>query len=255
MMIQKPFVLSGGGARGFAHVGVLKAMEEAGVYPAEIAATSAGSIIGAFVADGFSAEEIRELMLKKIGLSMLVQWDDFRSGFISLKNLGDFMRKNLRHRRLEDLPVPFYVAATNFIDGNQHIFKTGDIVDAVLAASSIPVLFLPMMINDTPFVDGGLSNNLPAEPFEGRKHEVIAVHVNAIPPFDEKSGMAQTLDRTLHLSFMHTVKKSAEGCLLYIEPPALHRFGIFDVHKLSEIYQTGYTYTTQILKDQIFIDP
>jgi hypothetical protein len=73
--------------------------------------------------------------------------------------------------------------------------------------------------------------------------------VNPIAPFNASSPMIQTLDRSFHLSFAHTVRQSAEGCLLFIEPTGLHRFGLFEVPKLPEIYAAGYTYTKQMLQD------
>ncbi len=247
-MTKTPFVLSGGGARGFAHLGVLKALEEAGIYPSEIAATSAGALVGAFIADGFRPEEIKELVLKNIGLGFLLDLKNFRSNLISLHKIGVFMRKNLRHTRIEDLPIPLHVTATNFLDGTQHIFTQGDLVDSTLAASSIPAIFAPAIIDNIPLVDGGLYNNLPVEPFAGRKNEVIAIHVNPIAPFDAKSSLVRTIDRALHLSFTHTIQTSADGCRWFIEPDDLGSFGLFDLHKLEDIYNIGYIYTTKYLK-------
>lgn len=244
------FVLSGGGARGFAHVGVLQALQEHGIRPDAISATSAGAIVGAFMADGYTPEEIRELLLKNIGLSILFHWDDLRSGVISLKKFGLFMRDNLRHKRIEDLPMPLFITATNFLDGRQQVFSQGDIADRVLAACSIPGIFAPQFIDGIPYVDGGLSNNLPAEPFEGLKHEVVAVHVNPIAPYEPSKSMVQTLDRTFHLSFTHTIRRSAAGCAMFIEPPTLHQFGLFEVQKLAAIHEIGYQYTKSLLAAQ-----
>ena len=159
------------------------------------------------------------------------------------------MRKNLRHKNLEDLPLPLFVSATNFIDGRQCIFSKGNIVDAVLAASSIPGLFQPVFIDEVPYVDGGLYNNLPVEPFQDEKQNVIAVYVNPIAPFNKTSSMAQTLDRSFHLSFAHTVRQSAEGCKMYIEPPELCQFGLFEVPKLAAIYTVGYEYARKMMGD------
>lgn len=243
------FVLSGGGARGFAHVGVLQAFQEQGIRPEAIAATSAGSIIGAFIADGFSPEEIREIIKKNVGLGILFKWDNLRTGVITLQKFGDFMRKNLRHKRLEDLPIPLFVTATNFIDGSQKIFSSGDIVDAVTAASSIPGLFSATTIDGIPYVDGGLCNNLPIEPFADCKEQVIAVHVNPIAPFSASTSMTQLLDRTFHISFVHMIRQSAAGCHLFVEPPELHQFALFDVPKLDAVYEVGYNYTKTLMAE------
>lgn len=242
------FVLSGGGVRGFAHVGVLQAMQEHGVQPSAISATSAGAIVGAFIADGFSPLEIKEMIQSNIGLSILFSWDNLRSGVISLKKFGDFMRKNLRHKNLEDLPMPLHITATNFISGNQQVFSSGDIVEKVMAASSIPGIFPAVFIDNIPYVDGGLSNNLPVEPFADHKHDVIAVHVNPIAPFSPTSNMVQTLDRTFHISFLHTIRQAADGCIMFVEPADLYQFGLFDVQKLNAVYEAGYSFTKTLLE-------
>lgn len=241
-------VLSGGGARGFAHVGVLQALEESGIYPSEIAATSAGSLIGAFIADGLSAGELKEMVLKNIHLGLLVDFSNIRSGIISLNKLGEFIGKNLRHQRIEDLPIPFYPTVTDMRDGSQVIFRSGAIVPVIVAASSIPGAFAPVMIDGVPYGDGGLFNNLPVEPFAERKGDVIAVHVNPVSLFDEQASFAKIVDRSIHLSFLKTIKAAADGCRLLIEPPGLSRFGMFDVHKLNDIYETSYQYTKDLLK-------
>lgn len=246
--IKTPMVLSGGGARGFAHVGVLQALEESGIFPSEIAATSAGALIGAFIADGFSAGELKAIVLKNIHLGLLVDFSNIRSGIISLNKIGEFIRKNLRHQRLEDLPIPFYPAVTDMRDGSQVIFRSGEIVPAILAASSIPGVFAPVMIDGAPYGDGGLYNNLPVEPLAERKGEIIAVHVNPVAPFEEQTSFAKIVDRSIHLSFLKTIKSAADGCRLLIEPPGLSQFGMFDVHKLNDIYETGYQYTKSLLK-------
>lgn len=244
-----PIVLSGGGARGFAHLGVLKALEEANIYPNAIAATSAGALVGAFVADGYSSDEIKALILGNVNIGFLFDFKNVRSNLVTLNKMGDFMRKHLRHTQIEDLPIPFYPTATNFKDGSQQIFKNGDIVEAALAACSLPAVFPPRILDNIPFVDGGLANNLPIEPFEHRKAKVIAIHVNPVAPFDPKKiTAAQVLERAFHLGFMHTIRASAHGCLLFIEPPGLYKYGLFDVHKFPEIYEAGYTYTKQLLK-------
>jgi NTE family protein len=245
-----PFVLSGGGARGFAHIGVLKALEEADIYPSEIVATSAGALLGVFIADGYKPDQVKQLILDNISIGYLFDFKSFFTGpgLISLNKLGEFIRANLKHQLLEELPIPFYPTATNYTDGSQVIFKTGSIIPAIIAASSIPAVFPPVMIDGIPFVDGGLYNNMPIEPFAHRKNEVIAVNVNPIAPYNPYSSLAETIDRAVVLSFTRNLMTDAAGCKMYIEPAGLHQFGIFDVGKLEEIYEAGYQYTKEMLK-------
>lgn len=205
--------------------------------------------MGCFIADGYSPDEVKELVLSNIHVGYLFDIKGFWSGpgIISLAKIGEFIRKNLRHQRIEELPMPFYPTATNNIDGRQHIFTYGDIVDAVLAASSIPAIFQPVVIDGVPFIDGGVYNNLPAEPFGDRIGEAIAINVNPIAPYDPASSISRTIERAVILSFSHHIQTIAHRCHLYVEPQELQYFGIFDVRKLSEIYEAGYQYTKQLL--------
>jgi len=244
--IKKYFVLSGGGCRGFAHLGIVKALQQKNIYPLEIAGTSAGSIAGAFLANGFTPDEIEEMFANKFHLN-LFGWNIFKPGLISMRNIREFLEKNLRYTKFEDLPIPLYVTATNFLDGSQKIFHQGNIIDAVIAASSIPVLFSPVVIDGIPYVDGGLSNNLPIEPFGDRKSEVVSVYVNPIKAYNPKEGSLETMDRAIHLSFRPTVRRSAEGCFLFIEPSGLSDYGVFDIHRVSEIVDAGYSFTKELL--------
>ncbi len=247
-MIEKCFVLSGGGCRGFAHLGVVKALQEFGISPCEISGTSAGAIAGVFLADGFSPNEIKEMFITQLKINMFpLNW--FKPGLVSMKNIEEFLQKNLRHTKFEELQIPLYVTATNFINGMQKVFHKGNIIESVLAACSIPVLFPSVVIDEIPYVDGGLSNNLPVEPFSGRKSEVVSVYVNPVKPFNPKEGTLEVMDRAIHLSFREIVSQSAEGCYLYIEPANLDKFDLFDIHKLSEIFEVGYNSTKTILQN------
>jgi len=88
------------------------------------------------------------------------------------------------------------------------------------------------------------------EPFGDQKKEVIGVYVNPIKSFNPKEGTMEVMDRSIHLSFRAMVKHSSEGCYLYIEPIELCKFGLFDMHKMTEIFEAGYNFTKQLLQDR-----
>jgi NTE family protein len=245
-MKKKFFVLSGGGCRGFAHLGAVKALQESGIYPSEISGTSSGAIAGAFLANGFSPDEIKDIFIKKMNLNMLTR-SQFKIGLISMKNIRILLQNNLRYKKFEDLPMPFYATATNFADGTQHIFNHGNIIDAIVASSSIPVVFPPVVIHGIPFVDGGLSNNLPVEPFSDKKKDVVCIHVNPIKSFTSGAGVFDIMDRAIHLSFREKVNRSSDGCFLFIEPKELAGYGLFDIQKIQEIVDIGYGFTKKLL--------
>jgi NTE family protein len=244
---NRPFVLSGGGARGFAHLGVLKAFEEKNIYPQAIAATSSGSIVAACLANGYSTDEVKEIFLKnKIAVSM--QWAGWRSGFLSLKKVEQLLKRVLRHLNFEDLEFPLFITATDFITGEQVVFERGPLLPAILAASSIPILFRPVEIDGVPYVDGGLSGNLPAEPLLQSYQSIVGVHVNPLAPYNVKNGFLSNVERILHLAIRENVLKNRHRCALFIEPAELAVYGVFDFKKFDAIYTAGLTYTREYLR-------
>lgn len=243
---QRPFVLSGGGARGIAHLGVLRAFAEAGITPSAISGTSAGALLGAFIACGLSPQEVDQILREEWRLQR-TRWKLLRGERLSQRRIGEFLRAYLPCRYFEDLRIPFYVSATDMEHGGQRIFSAGELIPPLLAASAVPVIFPPVMIDGTPYVDGGLSNNLPIEPFDDRRAEVIAVYVNPLPHYIAERTLRRTLDRTFHLSFREMVSRSAKGTHLYVEPPALADYGMFDLSRAAEIQAIGYTYTRKLL--------
>jgi NTE family protein len=244
--MKKCFVLSGGGCRGFAHLGAVKALQEHDIYPSEIAGTSAGALAGAFLANSFTPDEIKEMFVGKLKPNILA-WNGFKMGMVSMHKIKDFIQKNLRYTKFEDLPIPFYATATNFITGRQTIFNKGNIIDAIIAACSIPILFPPVYIDGIPYVDGGCSNNLPVEPFINRKNETICIYVNPIKLFNPKETPLDLMDRTLHLMHREMIGRAGSDCFLYIEPNELIKFGLFDINKIPDIFDIGYNYTNELL--------
>jgi NTE family protein len=244
-METRPYVLSGGGARGIAHLGVVKALTNAGISPSAISGTSAGALVGAFLAAGASPDAVLQLLLKDLQLATF-RLNALRGRLISSKRISDVLKANLPER-FEDLGIPLFVSATDLEKGGQRIFNTGELLLPLMAASAVPVVFPNVRIGGTAYVDGGLSNNLPIEPFNERRGEVIAVYVNPLPPYDPKRSLRRTLDRTFHLSFREMVARSAQGCHVFIEPPALAKYGMFDLGFAKEIFEVGYRYTSELL--------
>ncbi|MBS1546329.1 MAG: patatin-like phospholipase family protein [Bacteroidetes bacterium] len=242
-MQTAPFVLSGGGVRGAAHLGVLRAFGERGLRPEAISGTSAGALVGAMVADGRTPEEVLELVRAEVKRSIFV-----RRPALASKRIEAFLEKTLRHRRFEELPVPLFVAATDLEKGGQRIFHAGDLIPALMASCAIPVVFPPVLVDGTYCVDGGISNNLPVEPFQEDRGRVVCVHVNPLPPFvPGRRSMLRTMDRIWHLNFREMVVRSAHGCRLFVEPPELSRFNMFEMGKLDAIAEIGYNWALQVI--------
>jgi NTE family protein len=245
-MIKRPFVLSGGGARGFAHLGVVKALQERDIFPSAISGTSAGAIAGAFLANGFTPDETSEILAGKLTRKM-IGWNSLSLGFMSFKRVGEYIEKNLRYKTFEELPIPLFITATSFVDGRQKIFQKGSIIDALTASCAIPAIFPAFEIENIPYVDGGLANNLPIEPFNLHKKDIIAIHVNPIWDLNEKRGLRAIIERAFNLSFVGTVRQSARHCHMFIEPRDLIKFSLFDLNKADQIIKVGYEYGVNYL--------
>jgi NTE family protein len=245
-MERVPFVLSGGGARGIAHLGVLQAFAEVDIVPSTISGTSAGALIGAFIAAGLTSQEATALLREEWRLH-LTRWKVLRGEWLSQRRIGEFLNAYLPAKYFEDLKLPLYVSATDVEHGGQRIFSSGELLPPLLAACAVPLIFPPVMIDGTPYADGGLSNNLPIEPFDDRRAEVIAVYVNPLPHYTGQRTLRRTLDRTFHLSFREMVARSAKACRLFIEPTGLTEFGMFDLSQAAEIQRIGYEHTRSVL--------
>ncbi|MCB0736659.1 MAG: patatin-like phospholipase family protein [Bacteroidetes bacterium] len=247
---QNGLVLSGGGAKGFAHIGVLKALNEKGIYPDVISGTSAGAIIGALYADGYKPDEILDLFEGR-GLYSLIQIVLPQKGIFKMKDLLAILKKSLKARRIEDLKIKMYICTTNFTTGRVRYFYEGPIIRPIVASASIPVLFQPVEIGDELYVDGGLFANLPTEPLEGRCDRLIGVHVNPFGLFHKKQeNLTGIIERVFQLGTRSNMLATVNECDWFIEPPALKEYGLLNVKKRMEMYHIAYEYTLEFLENK-----
>ncbi len=235
-------VLSGGGARGIAHIGVLKALEELGIKPDVISGTSAGAAIGAFYAAGYSPVQIEEIILNNRFFHFLdLAWN--ASGLLSAHSNEKMFRKYLNHRSFKDLTIPLYISATDLLSGETIFFSSGDVVNAVLASSAIPMIFEPVKYKRHLLIDGSSISCFPAEPLAGQCESMIGVYVNPTHKIKMISGMLNIADRGFHLALYTDVKLKKPLCNVFIEPPALIDYSMFDFKKVAELVSIGYEYT------------
>ncbi len=169
-------VLSGGGARGFAHLGLIQALNDAGIYPDVISGTSAGALAGVLYADGHTPKEILKLMNSGSRLDFMRPALP-REGLLQIGGIVKILKTSLRAKTFEELKIPLYVSATDLNIGKAVYFSEGDLFDPVIASASIPVLFQPVIINNIYYVDGGVLDNLPVRPIENKcKFAIIAIY-------------------------------------------------------------------------------
>jgi NTE family protein len=240
-------VLSGGGARGFAHLGVIQALNEAGIRPDVISGTSAGALAGVLYADGYTPKEILKLMNSGSRLDFMRPALP-REGLLQLSGIMKILKNCLRATTFEELKIPLFVSATDINNGKCVYFSTGDLLDAVIASASIPVLFQPVIINNIHYVDGGVLDNLPVTPIENNCKFIIGSFVNPVGYIEKISGLVNIAERTFMLSMSKEIGEKSKKFDLFIAPLELRNYKILDPEKAEELFSVGYKATKEKLK-------
>ena len=241
-------VLSGGGARGFAHLGVLQALNEAGIYPDILSGTSAGALAGVLYCDGYAPEEIFKIMKASSRLNYMRPTLP-RDGLLQISGIIKILETNLRAKTFGELKIPLYVTVTDLNNGKAEYFSEGDLLNAIIASSSIPVLFKPVVINKIYYVDGGVLDNLPIKPIENKCKFIIGSFVNPVGYEKSISGLTTIAVRTFMLNQAREVVEKGKKFDLLIAPAELAKFGILEIDRVDAVYEMGYTKTKEKLKD------
>jgi len=242
-------VLSGGGARGFAHLGVLKALNDAGIYPDVIAGTSAGALVGVMYADGYTPDEILELMNSTSKLHYIRPTVP-REGLLQISGIERILKENLRAKKFEDLKISLFVTATDLNNGIAEYFSSGELIKPVIASASIPVLFNPVVINKIHYVDGGVLDNMPIKPIEDQCEMLIGSFVNPTGYEETVTSLVQIAERTFMLNMAKELDLKAKKFDVFIAPPELKNYKILDPEKAIEVFDIGYKATKNKLEDQ-----
>ena len=250
---KKPVIgltLSGGGMRGVAHIAVLKALEEYDLKPDIISGTSAGSIVAAFYALGVKPDEMMEIVKKTTFFSrsyLKFSGNGIFSAKFVMKLLTDFFPQD----DFNVLKIPVYVAATEMTHGIVDFFSEGELFAPLLASSSVPFIFPPVKIGDRVYVDGGVLDNLPIEPIIDKCDFLIGSHVNSIS-YDplENMTLMKEFDRILHLAIAKSVYSKAKSCDIFLDPPKMTKFSLFNKKLLDSMFDEVYEYTCSELEEK-----
>lgn len=240
--------LSGGGARGFAHLGVLQALEEANIKIDVLSGASAGSMAAAFYSYGFNPKEIMEIF-ESTKLLKLV-WPAFSfTGLLNIQKTESVYKKYFENDSFEDCKIPLHISTTNLNEGKAEMFSSGTLSQAIMASCCIPFIFDPVKIGNDYYVDGGVLNNLPTEVLkENGADVIIGVNVAPVVKEPELSGPKRMIERVSVLALSANVKASSQLCDFYIKPNELRSYGTFDFKKSNELFDIGYEYTLHELE-------
>lgn len=232
--------LSGGGARGFAHVGALKALEEAGMKPDVIAGVSAGAVAAVMYAAGVPLDEMLSLFTSTkftdFARPSLIHGD----GMFSLVRFKQFIEEATGIDRLENLRIPTYVGVTDLDHGEPAEFHEGPLGERVVASCSIPIVFSPVEIDGIHYVDGGVLRNLPAWIIREKCETLIGINVSPLRTFEYKKSFLDIGMRTYNLMAKANQQQDMDICDHVIITPELIHYQVFNLKDIHKAYLSGY---------------
>lgn len=244
-------VLSGGGARGAAHIGVIQALEELGLHFSRVSGTSAGAMVGALYANGYSPEEQFEIVRQvTIFSSVRPAWT--WAGLLKMDGFQELLHKYLPENDFSKLKKPLTIAASEIRKGEIKYFTQGELVPAILASCCIPAIFNPLEFDGSMYVDGGLLDNLPVTPIRTQCEFIIGSHCNLVSPTFDATNFKVVIERSILMAIGANTSISKNLCDVVVEPPGLDKYSAFDIGKAKEILDIGYKFTKENFKKSNF---
>jgi NTE family protein len=210
--------LGGGAARGFAHIGVIKALEAQGIVPDIVVGTSAGSVVGALYASGMSGFDLQKVALQ-MEEDMVTGWGLPNRGVLTCEKLQTFINQKVGNRTIQQMPRPLGVPATDLQSGELVLFRRGDTGMAVCASSAVPGVFQPVEISGRDYVDGGLTSPVPAQSARAMGADfVIAVDISNVVRPDRLTGTLDVLLQTFSIMGHAISRHELEDADMVIRP-------------------------------------
>jgi NTE family protein len=254
---HKPYrlglALSGGGARGFAHIGAIRAILDLGLKPDIVAGVSAGSVIAACYGAGMSSTDILD-MFHSLRFRNFVDFVVPHEGFMRMNKFKKILEQTIPVKKLEDMKTPTVVCAVDVDAGTNVAFNSGAVAERVIASCSIPIVFEPMEIDGRRYVDGGVLANLPVWPIRHLCKYVIGVNCSpryVQEPVKSIIGMAQ---RTYALMAKNNVTQDSEMCDVVVNLTEVATHQVFDLKDIELLVESGYLSTIRTLKQARLVD-
>jgi len=241
--------LSGGGIKGFCHVGVLKALDEKGIHPDIMSGVSSGAIVAALYADGYSPDSIVTIF-DKIHLVEYFRIDFLNGGFMGMEGFKHLLNTVLHANTFEELSIPLRIVATDLDNGQSVVFDSGNLVDALAATCSVPILFSPYVIDGVNYVDGGILKNLPASTIRSDCKVIIGVSSGPLDADSYQKSITNIALRSYKLIFRSNTTREKGLCDILIEPAGIGNFNGVSLNRVKDIFDIGYNETIKILNTE-----
>lgn len=244
-------VLSGGGARGVCHLGVIKALEEFGVKFDFISGTSAGAVTGCLYSYGYKPDDILGIIKStSFFKSLKLAWN--WTGLLSLDGLRDLFLKYIPENSFDCLKIPVTLAATEIKKGRIEYFSQGELIPPILASSCVPAVFKPVQHLGGVYVDGGILDNLPVKAIQDKCDFIVGSHCNFITSEFDLKNFRSVIERSLLMAIHGNTMVGKTLCDVLIEPPEIGKYSGFDLSKATEIFDIGYQYTRRNFTPDLF---
>ncbi|MCF7935163.1 MAG: patatin-like phospholipase family protein [Synergistales bacterium] len=231
--------LGGGAVLGGAHIGVIRALEEASIPIHALAGTSIGALVGALYAFGKSWEELLEIA-EEIDWFSVSRFAPSQYGLLSNERIRDVMHRALGEVTIEEAPIPMAIVAADIGSGEKVVLRQGDVGDAVMASTCIPGVFAPVTMNDRMLIDGGLVENVPVHSLRRLcVDRTIGVDLYARHRLSKPGNIIELLHNVASVKLIHasTLERSPVDLLI---APDLSDFNAFDTDQLPQLVEEGY---------------
>lgn len=232
--------LGGGAAKGIAHIGVLKALEEEHIKVHCVSGTSVGALVASYFAFGRPAESILSIC-SELNLSKLIDFTLERGGLFSTDNIREMLLRDLGDCRIEDAEIPLAICATDIETGEQLIFREGNLADVVCASMAVPGLFVPVEIDGRILVDGGLVENVPISPLRQMGAGIIvAVDLSHVGRYPKPQNTLDVVANAINIGIDFNTRKQLKKADIAL-PLDLSRYSLTNnADRVDELYMEGY---------------
>ncbi len=242
-------VLSGGGVRGMAHIGVIKAMQAFGLSAKQVSGSSVGALVGALYANGNSVTDMlaffKETPLFKYSFLTIA-----KPGLIDTDKYLPIFKRYFPENSFEALEKKLSVAVTNLQEGSEEFIDQGELITPLLASAALPPVFSPVTYKNVLYADGGIMNNFPLEPLIGQVDFTIGSNVSIVSKLQKKdlNNSLQLTGRTTGLMVYAINRKKIGQCDLVIEPKALEKIGLLDRSGIEKAFEIGYENASRVFE-------
>jgi NTE family protein len=240
--------LGSGGAKGIAHIGVLKALQDAHVQVDYVAGTSVGAMVASMYAFNISIDVIAEIA-QRLTLTQITTFKFNKTGFFTADPLKEILIEHLGEVNIEDAAIPLSIVATDINTGEEVIFTEGPLADAVCASASIPGVYIPMQLNGRTLVDGGIVQSVPVQAVKAMGAGVIiASQLGGVGAYEEPKNVLDVMRNAFDIALSHRTHEETKAANILIAMD-LRDFSISDnTERYDELCAIGYNTAAQALK-------